>query len=381
MTALPRLTRRGVLVGLGGLLLVAVGAGTGFTDVVRAGLFALALVVIAWLLVAVFARRRLDVERRGPGERLQAGREATVRLRARTGGSRRWFDARVVEPHTFGRSGEIAADLDAVERGLEYPVTPPHRGAFTSGPTRLEERDALGLTRAVTEHGPASRWLVWPALEAWEHTAARVQADGDDTVVSAHAHHAGRPGASIRPYVRGDDLRTVHWAATAHRGELMVRQFDPPAEPRTHLVLAGHVPEPGSDAGWEWLVRAAAAACVDLSDRGIPLLADIGGDEAETREEILDLLAAAGDCRDVPAATSDLPTRLFVHPSFDAVLPPPRHAEAVAYVAGDDARARRALATRLAERGWRAHVADADLAVADVVARGDHDAFDEGERR
>ena len=41
----------------------------------------------------------------------------------------------------------------------------------------------------------------------------------------------GEDDVAIRTYRDGDDLRRIHWPATAHRGELMVRQEDRPGPP------------------------------------------------------------------------------------------------------------------------------------------------------
>jgi uncharacterized protein (DUF58 family) len=49
----------------------------------------------------------------------------------------------------------------------------------------------------------------------------------------------------VRPYVAGDPRRLVHWPATAHRGELMVREAERPeaAVPEVRVVLPDDGPE------------------------------------------------------------------------------------------------------------------------------------------
>nr|MDQ6928394.1 DUF58 domain-containing protein [Actinomycetota bacterium] len=46
----------------------------------------------------------------------------------------------------------------------------------------------------------------------------------------------------VRPYVRGDALRRVHWPATARAGDLMVMDVDEPIAPKLFIVLnlSGH---------------------------------------------------------------------------------------------------------------------------------------------
>jgi uncharacterized protein (DUF58 family) len=54
---------------------------------------------------------------------------------------------------------------------------------------------------------------------------------------------APRPSVSgdivrgVRPYVRGDALRRVHWPATARAGELMVMEVEEPVAPRLLIVV------------------------------------------------------------------------------------------------------------------------------------------------
>ena len=55
---------------------------------------------------------------------------------------------------------------------------------------------------------------------------------------------AGEP-RGVRPYVAGDPRRLVHWPATAHRGELMVREAERPdaTVPEVWVVLPDDGPE------------------------------------------------------------------------------------------------------------------------------------------
>ena len=47
----------------------------------------------------------------------------------------------------------------------------------------------------------------------------------------------GEDDQSIREYRDGDDLRRIHWPATARTGDLMVRQEDRPARRRAMILL------------------------------------------------------------------------------------------------------------------------------------------------
>jgi uncharacterized protein (DUF58 family) len=82
---------------------------------------------------------------------------------------------------------------------------------------------------------------------------------------SAHrsARDIGEP-RGVRPYRPGDSRRWVHWPATAHSGELMVREMEgPTAEP---VVVVINLP-PDEDAA-EAVAEQAFGTLVALFDRG-----------------------------------------------------------------------------------------------------------------
>jgi uncharacterized protein (DUF58 family) len=79
-----------------------------------------------------------------------------------------------------------------------------------------------------------------------------------------------------REYRSGDALRRVHWRASAHRGDLMVRQEEQRSHAEARILLdtrrAGHRDasvdfEPESDS-LEWAVRFTASVGVHLKRRG-----------------------------------------------------------------------------------------------------------------
>ncbi|HEY5025552.1 MAG TPA: DUF58 domain-containing protein [Acidimicrobiales bacterium] len=72
----------------------------------------------------------------------------------------------------------------------------------------------------------------------------------------------------VRPYRPGDHRRWVHWPATAHSGELMVREMEgPTAEPVTVEI---HLPADADAA--ERMAERAMATVVGLVDRGASVL-------------------------------------------------------------------------------------------------------------
>jgi uncharacterized protein (DUF58 family) len=111
--------------------------------------------------------------------------------------------------------------------------------------------------------------LVLPRVELLG--GGRPHADGfgnEGSIPHMVALH-GADDVTVRSYHDGDDLRRIHWPATAHRSELMVRQEDRPARRRAVIVLdsrvAGHQGS-GTLGSFEWAVTAAASVAAHLSE-------------------------------------------------------------------------------------------------------------------
>lgn len=106
------------------------------------------------------------------------------------------------------------------------------RGGFPVGPTTLTISDPLGLFR-MKRTFRAERSLVvlpmvfpiqgFPTLAGYLPGGQVIQRKTQD--VTPHA-------AGVRQYVPGDPMKRIHWATSARRGQLMVKEFeqDPQAE-------------------------------------------------------------------------------------------------------------------------------------------------------
>lgn len=154
---------------------------------------------------------------------------------------------------------------------MRYTIVGRHRGVFELGPLEVRLRDPFGIaarahrfgaTDPVTVYPPV--WRLPPGLPLGGMTGAggegrpRPLASGDEL-------------ANVREYVRGDDLRKVHWRSTAHRGKLMVRQDEAPQNPRATVVLdtrPGVHFGSGPTSSFELAVSAAASATYHLSEHG-----------------------------------------------------------------------------------------------------------------
>ncbi len=115
-------------------------------------------------------------------------------------------------------------------------VPAPRRGVVVVGPVLYRRTDPVGLfARRVRWTGPVEL-LVRPATTDLTGLPIGQLRDlegvpSDQISMSDLAFHA------LREYVRGDDLRHVHWRSSARAGQLLVRQYHDSRRTSTLLVV------------------------------------------------------------------------------------------------------------------------------------------------
>ena len=118
-------------------------------------------------------------------------------------------------------------------KSISFAPTSLHCGSVTVGAESIIVRDWFALTelrltrtadlRILPRTRRAETLLVAPPRETERRRSAR----------SYYGETA--PDGQLRAYRPGDELRHVHWKASAQAGSLIVRQFEP--EPKSELVL------------------------------------------------------------------------------------------------------------------------------------------------
>jgi uncharacterized protein (DUF58 family) len=100
------------------------------------------------------------------------------------------------------------------------------RGLFTLGPWRARLSDPFGLFEVVHEFAHTQSILVYPPVVHLPTIQLPKGAATGTGRTSRRALELTTNAAGVRAYVHGDSLNRIHWRATAHRDELMVREFD-----------------------------------------------------------------------------------------------------------------------------------------------------------
>ncbi len=265
------LTTRGRACAAAGAVLVLAGVGLGFTDITRVGVLLLCLPAFGLLMV----RRRptgIRVERTTDPVRVTAGEAATVTLTLTnpTGSATALMLAEERLPAPLGsRPRYLLGSVPGGERRLvRYAVLPQSRGRFLLGPLSVALRDPFGMTQRFTDLGGPTELVVLPAVHRLPPALPAASGVGTEGDVPHTVALHGEDDQSIREYRDGDDLRRIHWPATARTGELMVRQEDRPSRRRAVVLLdfradahRGH----GVAASFEWAVTAVASVGVHLA--------------------------------------------------------------------------------------------------------------------
>ena len=321
------LTVRGRCLVGGAVALLLLGMVLGERALVQLAIFALALPLLSSAAVAR-ERFRLTARRTVSPPRVPRGGSADVLLEvtnadARTGGL--WMLMEQL-PGELGPAPRFVVERlgGGQTAHLPYRVHGERRGRHSLGPLRLRLVDPFGLVERTAVGAGSAPLLVVPRVRPLGSGGpAGGQGGGGDGARRSIAVH-GEDDVSTREYRHGDDLRKVHWRATARMGELMVRLEERPwrsqatlfidTRSRAHLV-AGRgaglvVPGPDGDDcpppdSLEWLVEAAASIGTLMARRGSVLrtVTDIGelvptsGRGRLSADDLLDRLAAVGPSR------------------------------------------------------------------------------------
>jgi uncharacterized protein (DUF58 family) len=200
---------------------------------------ALALLTLAdWVLAA--RPDALSLTRRPVGT-VRLGQATETVLVAENGSSRR-INARVRDAWqpSAGASGNRhrlrLAPGDSVV--LRTPLVPRRRGDLRAMGVTVRVSGPLGLASRQAGRQVPGAVRALPAFESRKHLPSRLarlrELDGRSAV---RIRGQGTEFDSLREYVRGDDVRSIDWRATARSPGVVVRTWQPERDRRVVLVL------------------------------------------------------------------------------------------------------------------------------------------------
>ena len=123
-------------------------------------------------------------------------------------------------------------------RALSTTLTPFRRGLRQSAHVTVRSFGPLGFAARQATIAVPGTISVLPPFNSRKHLPSRVarlrELDGlSSLMVRGH----GTEFDSLREYVRGDDVRSIDWRATARRSELVVRTWRPERDRRVVIII------------------------------------------------------------------------------------------------------------------------------------------------
>jgi len=295
------LTARGRAFLFAGLAAIAASLGAGYRPLLRIGILLTAMPVAAAAITGS-SRYRISCRRVLQPARVPVGTPAQVHLRLQNA-ARLPSSALLVEdrlPYTLGsRPRFILRRIEpSGHRRVAYRIRSEHRGRFEIGPLTLRSADPLGLFELSRAFTARHTLTVVPRVQ--QLPAGRLGAlwAGRGEGHAAYAAAAGEEDIGVREYRHGDDLRRIHWRATAHHGELMVRREERTWHSQCTVLLDSRTSAhrgSGPTSSYEWAVSATASTAVHLLNLGYQVRLSTGTGTglipAENQDTVLDALA------------------------------------------------------------------------------------------
>ncbi len=120
------------------------------------------------------------------------------------------------------------ASLGAFERARwDYRVPCSTRGLYMLGPARLRSGDLFGLFEREWTSPQTDRLIVYPRILSMQDWGLPPKDPLGDVRARVPMYDDPTRPRGVRDYVPSDAPKHIHWPATARRGELQVKVYDP----------------------------------------------------------------------------------------------------------------------------------------------------------
>jgi uncharacterized protein (DUF58 family) len=110
-----------------------------------------------------------------------------------------------------------------------YRVRAERRGAFDFGPALISSGDLFGFRERWGENDRLDSVLVYPKIVPLEKLGLQAARPSGEHATVRRVIEDPLRLAAVRDYQAGESIRYVHWKATARRGSLQTKVFDPGA--------------------------------------------------------------------------------------------------------------------------------------------------------
>lgn len=249
-------TRRGITTLVVAIVAVVVGRVFGVIELYIIAVSMAALAIGAWAFVALW-NPPIRVERSLRPSVMTVGMAGRGELEITNDGPRRTPVTTFIEP--IGTHASATVEVGSMSSGdhvsASYRIPTERRGAVTIGPMLVERHDPFRLARRTA--AGTGQDVAYVAPVAYRLAMPRFGSGPLGRHLVAVARRLG-PGDfhSLRDYVEGDEMRSVHWKASARSDVLKVRQHEPQRLTHISVVLDptahAYQNEPLSDHDQDW---------------------------------------------------------------------------------------------------------------------------------
>ncbi|MDD7835273.1 DUF58 domain-containing protein [Paenarthrobacter sp. AB444] len=224
-------------------------------------------------LVLAASPAKLLVERQQPGNVTLSGTaESVVTVNNATGRKLTAIIRDAWQPSAGATNAVQRMTVPSGERRrMTVTLTPRRRGDLHSPHITIRSLGPLGLAARQRTRPLPGQLRVLPPFHSKRHLPSKLRKLRElDGKAAVQIRGAGTEFDSLRDYVRGDDVRSIDWRATARRSSVVVRTWRPERDRRVVIVLdtsrtaaARIEDEPRLDTGIE-----AALLLAVLAERG-----------------------------------------------------------------------------------------------------------------
>ena len=256
----------------------------------------LLLALVLFSAVFVFAgHSRVRIERSFTPQVVPPGQMSHATVRITNLSVLPCLEAKWTDDLPHGISGDAAGVLPALggshgsdsRVSFSYALQGLRRGRHPIGPLRVNVLDPFGLVFRRHRFGTAEPLTVLPRRVDLRPIAPRGTSEDGATRPAPQHVGLGDDDVIARTYLPGDAMKRLHWKATAHRGELMVRQEEQQLTPRAAVILDCEPVSQGTakdrqgeweySAVFEWCVVATASITAHLVKAGYVVVLQSNG--------------------------------------------------------------------------------------------------------
>lgn len=184
--------------------------------------------------------RRVIVERTLPGNVTLTGSTESVLMIANTGSrTLRAMVRDAWQPSAGAQNSRQPVQVPAGERRrMKVLLKPARRGDLKAPHVTLRASGPLGLAGRQRTIPCPGILRVLPPFHSRRHLPSKLRKLRElDGKAAVQIRGAGTEFDSLRDYVRGDDVRSIDWRATARRSAVVVRTWRPERDRRVVIML------------------------------------------------------------------------------------------------------------------------------------------------